>query len=50
MGAGAARVLDTFERFEAAHPRERDHFYLSLLGTHPERPAGGSGWACWPRT
>jgi GNAT superfamily N-acetyltransferase len=43
MGAGAARVLDTFERFEAAHPRERDHFYLSLLGTHPERRGRGIG-------
>jgi GNAT superfamily N-acetyltransferase len=43
MGDGAARVLDTFERFEAAHPDDRDHFYLSLLGTHPDRRGGGIG-------
>jgi GNAT superfamily N-acetyltransferase len=43
MGAGAARVLDTFERFEAAHPDDRDHFYLSLLGTHPDRRGEGIG-------
>jgi GNAT superfamily N-acetyltransferase len=43
MGAEAARVLDTFERFEAAHPQEREHFYLSLLGTHPDHRGGGIG-------
>jgi GNAT superfamily N-acetyltransferase len=43
MGAGAARVLDTFERFEAAHPHEREHYYLSLLGTHPDRRGQGIG-------
>ena len=44
MGAGAARVLDTFERFEAAHPHERgEHHYLSLLGTHPDQRGRGLG-------
>ena len=43
MGDGAARVLDTFERFDAAHPDDRDHFYLSLLGTHPDRRGKGIG-------
>jgi GNAT superfamily N-acetyltransferase len=43
MGAGASRVLDTFERFEAAHPRESEHYYLSLLGTHPEHRGNGIG-------
>jgi GNAT superfamily N-acetyltransferase len=44
MGAGAARVLDTFERFEAAHPHSRgEHHYLSLLGTHPDHRGRGLG-------
>jgi GNAT superfamily N-acetyltransferase len=43
MGDGAARVLDTFEHFEAAHPRESEHFYLSLLGTHPDHRGKGIG-------
>jgi ribosomal protein S18 acetylase RimI-like enzyme len=43
MGAGAARVLDTFEHFEAAHPHEREHHYLSLLGTHPDHRGSGIG-------
>lgn len=45
VGEGAARVLDTFERFEAAHPEEPEHFYLSLLGTHPEQRGRGIGMA-----
>jgi GNAT superfamily N-acetyltransferase len=46
MGEGAARVLDTFERFDAAHPNERgEHHYLSLLGTHPEHRGKGIGMA-----
>ncbi len=43
MGDGATRVLDAFERFEAAHPHEPEHFYLSLLGTHPEHRGQGIG-------
>jgi GNAT superfamily N-acetyltransferase len=43
MGDGATRVLDTFERFEAAHPREKEHCYLSLLGTHPDHRGKGIG-------
>lgn len=42
---GAARVLDTFERFDAAHPHEREHHYLSLLGTHPDHRGKGIGMA-----
>lgn len=42
--SGAARVLDAFERFDAAHPHDRGpHFYLSLLGTHPEWAGRGLG-------
>jgi len=43
LGAGAERVLDTMERFDAAHPQEPPHYYLSLLGTHPDRRGRGEG-------
>jgi GNAT superfamily N-acetyltransferase len=44
MGEGAARVLDSFERFDAAHPHERGkHYYLSLLATHPDHSGRGLG-------
>lgn len=43
LGDGAARVLETFERFDAAHPREKSHYYLSLLATHPDHSGRGSG-------
>lgn len=46
MGEGAAPVLDSFERFDAAHPHERgEHHYLSLLGTHPDHRGKGVGMA-----
>ncbi|HET7417229.1 MAG TPA: GNAT family N-acetyltransferase [Solirubrobacterales bacterium] len=41
LGAGAERLLEAFERFEQARPRE-PHYYLSLLGTHPDH--SGRGW------
>lgn len=43
LGDGAARVLDTFERFEAAHPEDDPHYYLSLLGTNPDHRGQGLG-------
>jgi GNAT superfamily N-acetyltransferase len=43
LGEGAARVLDTFERFEAAHPQGEPHYYLSLLGTNPDHSGRGLG-------
>jgi GNAT superfamily N-acetyltransferase len=43
LGDGAARVLETFERFEAAHPDGDPHYYLSLLGTNPDRRGQGLG-------
>jgi GNAT superfamily N-acetyltransferase len=42
LGDGAARVLDTFERFDAVHPSE-PHYYLSLLATHPDHRGRGVG-------
>jgi ribosomal protein S18 acetylase RimI-like enzyme len=42
-GAGAPRVLRTFEMFEQAHPRGVPHYYLTLLGTRPEHRGHGHG-------
>ncbi len=41
--AQAAVVIETFARFEAAHPRDEPHYYLSLLGTHPGHRGKGIG-------
>jgi GNAT superfamily N-acetyltransferase len=43
LGARAAMALELLERFEAAHPRERPHYYLSLLGVRPESRGAGLG-------
>lgn len=43
LGDGAARVLDTFERFDAAHPHDKPHYYLSLLATNPDHSGRGLG-------
>jgi GNAT superfamily N-acetyltransferase len=44
-GARAPAVLELVESFDAAHPRERPHYYLSLLGTHPSHRGRGIGMA-----
>ena len=41
----APAVLELLDSFEAAHPRDRPHFYLSLLGTHPDHRGKGLGMA-----
>jgi GNAT superfamily N-acetyltransferase len=43
LGDGAGRVLETFERFEAAHPTAEPHYYLSLLATNPDHRGYGLG-------
>ena len=43
LGDGATRVLETFERFEAAHPSAEPHYYLSLLATDPDWRGRGLG-------
>ncbi len=43
LGDGATRVMETFERFEAAHPSIEPHYYLSLLGTDPDQRGRGLG-------
>jgi len=43
LGDDADRIAALFERFEAAHPRDEPHHYLSLLGTHPNHRGAGHG-------
>jgi GNAT superfamily N-acetyltransferase len=45
IGARAREVLELLERFEGAHPTDRPHYYLSLLGTHPDHRGKGLGMA-----
>jgi GNAT superfamily N-acetyltransferase len=42
-GVPAPMVFDLLQRFERAHPHEPPHYYLSLLGTDPERRGSGYG-------
>jgi ribosomal protein S18 acetylase RimI-like enzyme len=42
-GSRTPLVTELLERFEASHPRERPHYYLSLLGTHPDHRGQGLG-------
>jgi ribosomal protein S18 acetylase RimI-like enzyme len=43
IGDRASDVIELVERFEASHPRERPHYYLSLLGVHPDHRGKGLG-------
>ena len=43
VGSHADDVLVLLDRFEAAHPRDTPHYYLSLLGTHPDHRGQGKG-------
>jgi len=43
LGTRAELVFQVFDRFEAAHPRTPDHYYLSLLGTHTDHRGSGIG-------
>jgi GNAT superfamily N-acetyltransferase len=45
IGSRAAEVLTLFERMEHAHPDGPPHYYLSLLGTHPDHRGKGLGMA-----
>jgi GNAT superfamily N-acetyltransferase len=45
IGVRASAVMELLERFEESHPRDRPHYYLSLLGTHPNRRGQGLGMA-----
>ena len=50
IGSHAAEVLALFERMEHAHPGEPPHYYLSLLGTHPDHRGKGLGMALLAET
>jgi GNAT superfamily N-acetyltransferase len=43
VGPRAGDVLTLLGRFDACHPRESAHYYLSLLGTDPKRRGEGLG-------
>jgi len=45
IGPRAEDVMELLERFDASHPRERPHYYLSLLGTHRDHRGQGLGMA-----
>jgi ribosomal protein S18 acetylase RimI-like enzyme len=43
VGPHSDDVIELLARFDAAHPQEEPHFYLSLLGTHPAHRGQGLG-------
>ena len=43
LGSKADAHFELFARLEAAHPRDVDHYFLTLFGTHPDRRGGGIG-------
>jgi GNAT superfamily N-acetyltransferase len=43
LGPHAEDVLTLLDRFDSNHPREEPHYYLSLLGTHPDHRGVGKG-------
>ena len=43
LGPRADAVLGLFDAFEQAHPHEPPHYYLTLIGTHPEQRGQGLG-------
>ena len=43
LGARSELAKEVCERFDAAHPHDEEHFYLSLFGTHPDHRGKGIG-------
>ena len=43
VGSHADDVLTLLDRFDSNHPADEPHFYLSLLGTHPDHRGEGKG-------
>jgi len=41
--AQAAVVVETLKRFDAAHPHEPPHYYLSFVATHTDHRGNGHG-------
>jgi GNAT superfamily N-acetyltransferase len=42
-GPRAGEIVELLERFDATHPEGPPHYYLSLLGVHPDRRGKGIG-------
>jgi GNAT superfamily N-acetyltransferase len=45
LASAADNYVELLARFDAAHPRDEPHYYLSLLGTHPDHRGKGIGMA-----
>ena len=45
LGPTAPQFFELLDRFDAAHPRDEPHYYLSLLATHPDHRGKGVGMA-----
>ena len=43
LGGRSAEVMQLLERFDASRPTDEPHYYLSLLGTHPDFRGQGLG-------
>ena len=43
VGSRASEILALFERLASIHPKQPPHYYLSLLGTHPDHRGKGMG-------
>jgi ribosomal protein S18 acetylase RimI-like enzyme len=43
VGPRAPKVMELVGRFEASHPEDPPHYYLTLLGTHPGYRGRGLG-------
>jgi GNAT superfamily N-acetyltransferase len=43
LGTRSKEVIELLDRFDASHPRSEPHYYLSLLGTHPDYRGRGLG-------
>jgi ribosomal protein S18 acetylase RimI-like enzyme len=43
VGSRAGQLMELLERFDASHPRASPHYYLSILGTHPDHRGRGLG-------
>ena len=43
VGPRTSEVMELNDRFEAIHPHDDPHYYLPLLGTHPDHRGRGLG-------
>jgi GNAT superfamily N-acetyltransferase len=43
LGSHADDVMALLDSFDSNHPHDRPHYYLSLLGTHPDHRGEGQG-------